>query len=200
VGSVVETRPDETALIVRARGGDVESFSALVRLYQDRAVRLAYSILGNWEDARDVAQEAFVKAYRSLGGFKAESRFSTWFHRILVNLCKDFLRKKKIRQGFGLFQKSSEEESSPEEAIPSPAPDPFRGVVNQELDQAIRGSLEKLPFRQRSVFALRYLEGLPLEAIANASGLTVGAVKANLWQAGEKMKKFLAPYLSDLEV
>src|SRR3989338_8475655 len=95
--AVEEIVKNENELIQQARSGDIKSFSALVEIYQERAVHIAYSFLGNFEDARDIAQEAFVKAYESLQSFKAESKFYTWFYRILVNACKDFLRKKRTR-------------------------------------------------------------------------------------------------------
>jgi RNA polymerase sigma-70 factor (ECF subfamily) len=180
VATTTEIGASEEALLNAARGGDLRSFSALVRLHEERAIRLAHSLLGNWEDARDAAQEAFVKAYQGLPRFKGEARFGTWLHRIIVNGCKDFLRKKTVRRFL-----------APAEEIPAREPGPLQGLLNQELGETIRRALEALPFQQRSVFALRYLEGFGLDEIAAALGLSVGAVKAHLWQAGQKMKRSL---------
>lgn len=196
--SVINSR--EEVLIEKAREGDPVSFSALVEMYQERAVRIAYSFVGNFEDARDIAQEAFVKAYDHLAEFKEESKFYTWLYRIIVNACKDFLRKKKIRQHLSFWSRrdgEKEEADPPIEAVDS-AKDAAEELINRELGDEIYKALEKLPFQQRSAFTLRYLEGLSLQETAEAMNLSIGAVKANVWQAGEKMKKFLSPMAEEV--
>ena len=183
----------EEALIREARKGDVRSFSALVEAHQEKMIHVAYSFLGNVEDARDVAQEAFVKAYRSLHSFNERSRFSTWLYRIAVNHCKDFLRRKKARPKLQSFAGAeTEDHSNPLEAVPSFVRDARQELMNQELEAEIYRALDALPIRQRSVFTLRYFEGLKLEGIAESLDLTTGAVKAHLWQASEKMRKILS--------
>jgi len=180
----------EAWLISQARDGDISSFSALVEIYQERAVRTAYSFLGNMEDARDSAQEAFVKAYDQLPRFNADSRFYTWFYRILINCCKDFLRKKKSRPTVSFWARE-EEGMDLTETLPAKDKDAAQSLANKELGDEIYKALETLPFQQRSAFTLRYLDGLSLEEIAESMDLSVGAVKAHLWQAGQKMKKLL---------
>lgn len=198
----VELMPDQTTvseslLILQAQGGDLKSFSALVEIYQERAVTVAYSFLGNFEDARDLAQEAFIRAHEKISTFKAESRFYTWFYRILANLCKDFLRKKKVRKTISFFTGGRDEEDREEVSarVPSRAKDAGAILVNEELGEKILKAMERLPFQQKSVFALRYLEELSLAEIAESLKLSEGAVKAHLWQAGQKMKKSLGDYL-----
>ena len=188
----------EEALVLQARGGDLKSFSALVESYQERAVHIAYSFVGNFEDARDIAQEAFVKAYESLDNFKEQSRFYTWFYRILVNACKDFLRKKKVRRhlSFWLNHDGTSEGMDLTMSVETQAKNAEEEAVNKELGDAIYKALDKLPFQQRSAFSLRYLEGLSIEEISESMGITAGAVKATLWQAGQKMKVFLAEFVS----
>ena len=175
----------EETLVQQVREGDLRSFSALVELYQERAIHVAYSFLGNFEDARDVAQEAFVKAYQNFSRFDERSRFYTWFYRILVNGCKDFLRRKKGRP--------TASGPDPVENIPASGRSARQELMDQELGMEIQKALDELPFQQRSVFTLRYLEGLKLEEIAESLNLSVGAVKAHLWQAGQKMRKRLSP-------
>ena len=183
----------ENILVDQARSGDVESFSALVEFHQERAVRAAYGFVGNLEDARDIAQEAFVKAYERLADFKGQSKFYTWLYRILVNGCKDFLRKKKWRQTFSFwFGKEEDESLDPTLQIADSAKNASEFLINKELGAALSQALEALPFRQKSVFVLRYLEGLGLNEIAEALRISVGAVKANLWQANQKMKRLLS--------
>mgnify|MGYP001602346511 CR=1 FL=1 len=186
------SKEQEQVLIEKARGGDSGSFSALVELTQERAIHTANSFLGNLEDARDAAQEAFVKAYEHLDSFKLESRFYTWFYRILMNQCKDFLRKKKLRRSFSFFFSSDEgDEMDPMANMPDDAKSPKEVMADKEFGVAVNEALEKLPFRQKSVFVLRYLEGFSLEEISESLGITVGAVKAHLWQAGQKMRMLL---------
>ena len=189
----IETNVKEETLVRQARQGDLKSFSALVGRYQEQAIHAAYSFLGNFEDARDVAQEAFLKAYQNSSHFDGRSRFYTWFYRILVNRCKDFLRKKKARPWI-LFWKDRHEEGAldPFESIPASGRNALEELVDQEIEMGIWKALNGLPFQQRSVFTLRYLEGLKLEEIAESLSLSVGAVKAHLWQAGQKMKKRLS--------
>ena len=183
----------EATFIEEARGGNASSFSALVELYQERAIHAANSFVGNLEDARDIAQEAFVKAYENLSTFSGQSRFYTWFYRSLVNACKDFLRKKKIRQTFSFWLGPEEEEDGldPLANVADHSRNALDDILNKELGAAIREALETLPVRQKSVFVLRYLEGMTLNEISDMLGISLGAVKANLWQAGQKMKAIL---------
>ena len=188
---------NEEELIRQARRGDLKAFSVLVEAHQEKMIHTAYSFLGNLEDAKDAAQEAFVKAHQRLHSFRERSRFSTWLYRILVNHCKDFLRRKTVRQHLQSFLgQKTEEETDPVTELEASAPDPRQELVNQELQQEIRGAVDQLPFQQRSVFALRYLEGLKLEEIAESLNLSTGAVKAHLWQAAQKMKYILRHHAS----
>lgn len=185
----VTVNPD--LLMAKARGGDAHAFSRLIELYEEKAIHTAYAFLGNMEDARDAAQESFVKAYKSLGSFKGSSQFSTWLIRIVINQCKDALRKRKSR-GFFLFLKPAEkDEQDPIDSVESKMPDSRKQLMDREIEQQIRKALETLPFQQKTVFTLRYLEGMSLEEIAETIGISAGAVKAHLWQAGQKMKKNL---------
>ncbi len=178
----------EEKFIREARRGHVPSFSALVAAYQEKMIHVAYSFLGNWEDARDAAQEAFVKAYQGLHSFGQKSRFSTWLYRIVVNQCKDELRKKRIRATEGENTDPLESEAA--------ATDVRQEVINRELEVEIHRSLDELPFQQRSVFVLRYFEGLKLEEIGESLNVSTGAVKAHLWQAHQKMRQILSRHLS----
>ncbi len=183
-------RQQELDFIDKARGGDTGSFSALVELYQARAVHAAYSLVGNFEDARDLAQEAFVKAYEKLDGFQSQSRFYTWFYRILVNTCKDFLRKQKFRRAFSFWlgPEDEGEETDPLQNVADRSENAYQALENRDLGRVVNEALEGLPFQQKSVFALRYLEGQSLEEISQALEISVGAVKAHLWHACEKMR------------
>lgn len=188
---------DEEILVGKAKQKNLQAFSLLVKTHQERAVRTAYSFVGNREDAYDIAQEAFVKAYEALPKFKGGSKFSTWLYRIIANVSKDFLRKKNVRAHLWAKPGREEGDSLPDAvaAAPSPQPDALYALMSQELGMVLKEAMEELPFQQKSVFALRYLEGLSLDEIAEALELTTGAVKAHLWQAGQKMKKSMAAFM-----
>lgn len=188
----------ENELIQKAASGNVQAFGELVKIHQERTIHAAFSFLGNIEDARDVAQESFVKAYQNLSKFKGNSKFSTWLYRILMNSCKDFLRKRKSRkqsQFVTNLQNEEGESISPLDQIPSSGLNALKAVMGKEIASAIYSALENLPFQQRSVFALRYLEGFSLLEIAESMELSEGAVKAHLWQAGQKMRQELSGIL-----
>ena len=194
---------NERELVSRAQGGDLRSFSALVEKYQERAVHIAYSLVGNFEDAKDLAQESFVKAYSALQSFKGDSKFYTWFYRILANTCKDFMRKQAFKKGLVSWVRGEQDEAGERdifEGIGSEAYNGSRELLRGELREAIQKAIDSLPAQQKSVFALRYLEGLPLAEIAESLNLSEGAVKAHLWQAGQKMRKLLKGFVSTEEV
>lgn len=193
---VENSRLKEETFIEEARSGNASSFSALVEIYQERAIHAANSFVGNLEDARDIAQEAFVKAYKNLGRFEAQSKFYTWFYRILINTCKDFLRKKKLRQTFSFwFGREEDSELDPMANVVDPSRNASEHLLNHELGVLMSEALETLPTRQKSVFVLRYSEGMSLKEVSDTLNISVGAVKANLWQAGQKMKSLLKGFL-----
>lgn len=188
---------DEKELIEKAKAQDRAAFSELVKRHQEKMLHAAYSFLGNREDASDAAQEMFVKAYHSLPGFKGNSSFSTWLYRILANQCKDFLRKKNVRKNLSVSLRRDEEDTNavlPEEKIPSAQLDALEQLESREMGSLIQEAVGTLPFQQKSVFTLRYMEGLSLQEIADSLELSEGAVKAHLWQASQKMQKRLVAF------
>ena len=189
---------EEAKVIEKARSKDSAAFSVLVKQYEERMLHVAYSFLRNREDARDVTQEAFVKAYESMDKFKGGSSFSTWLYRIVVNQCKDHLRKKSVRRHLAFVVREPEEEGErAEDRVVSRQPDAFDQMVSYEMGQAIRDASEQLPDQQKSAFILRYFEGLSLNEIADTLRLSEGAVKAHLWHAAQKMQKQLAGFVPE---
>ena len=189
----------ERELIEEARRGDTGSFSVLVELHQERAVRAAWSIVGNLEDARDLAQDAFVKAYEHLDRFDGRSGFYTWLYRILLNTCRDFLRRQKVRRTFSLWFAKDEDGEEAAYDPPSTAPNAREDAQSRMLGEAANQALERLPDRQREASVMRYFEGLDLKAIAEATGTSVGAVKASLWHAAQKMREALKLFWTEGE-
>ena len=183
-------RDEEKAAVERARAGDERAFEALVTAYERLVYTLAYQRLRSEEDARDAAQETFVKAWLSLPGFRGESRFSVWLCRIANNVCTDMQRKRMLpavsldddgdRDGEGGLD-VPDERYSPEAAL-----------EKKELWQALRRGLETLPDDYRQALTLRELGGLSYDEIAETLDIDMGAVKSRLYRARKKLCEFLA--------
>lgn len=188
----------EIGWIEEARRGDAQAYSALVQVYQERLIHAAYSFLGNAEDARDAAQETFLKAYERLDRFEGRSRFYTWLYRILANHCKDLLRRRKMKGWLSMWTTDADgEEKNLTDTIPDPRAGAAADLAHKETGERIRRSMDRLPERQRTAFVFRYLEGLSLEETAESMQLSVGAVKAHLWHAVHKMRRTLGDLIGE---
>lgn len=191
-----EERVADRTLVDQAAAGDREAFGALVRRHQDRVFNLAYQIVRNREDALDVAQEAFVKAYSSLSSFKGEASFTTWMHRIAVNLAIDCLRRRRR----GDASTYDDRLAVPEEADASvAAPDnPESALEARQVRRLLARGIEALPPTHRAVLILREVEGLSYDDIARTVGCNLGTVMSRLFYARRKLQKILRPHLDDL--
>jgi RNA polymerase sigma-70 factor, ECF subfamily len=175
--------PADLELVARARAGDRDAFRLLVERYEGRAYAIAYGFLGNREDAREIVQEAFLKAYRTLAGFRGEAGFYTWLYRIVVNLAIDFRRRDRPAP-----LEEPDRLRDPREA--DPASEAYRG----ELREAIRAAIDGLPREQRAVIVLRELEGLSYAEIAEVEQVPIGTVMSRLFYARRKLQAALARY------
>lgn len=187
-----EERDDERALVERAKGGVEEAFAALVHRHRDRAFAVAYRLVRQREDALDIAQEAFVRAYQSLAGFKGESRFSTWLHRIVVNLALDHLRRQPQREA-GEYRDAQALEETAREVV-SPTPNPQQATEAREMRRLIQEGLGTLPAEQRTALVLREIEGLSYKEIAQTMRCSIGTVMSRLHYARRKMQAILRPH------
>lgn len=183
----------EAALVREAKAGDERAFAELVRRHKEKAMELAYLAVGNYEDAKDISQDAFVKTYHSLKHFEMKSQFSTWFYRILMNTAKDFLRRKKWQKL--LSWKTSEEMESFFDKVADPKASTGRHLLSQELDSQITEAIKKLPFQQRWIFTLRFLEAFSIQEISEVTHLSEGTVKATLHFAVQKFKNQTQSYV-----
>jgi RNA polymerase sigma-70 factor (ECF subfamily) len=191
-----EAQTDERELVERAARGDRDSFDVLVRRHQDRIFSVAYQIVRNREDALDVAQEAFAKAYVSLSSFKGESSFTTWVHRIVVNLSIDCLRRRRR----GEVATYDDRLAIPEDAEPGPAAsdDPESALEARQVQALLARGLQLLPPVHRAVLVLREIEGLSYDEIARAVGCSLGTVMSRLFYARRKLQKVLQAHRHDL--
>ena len=182
--------PDDEALIGRARMGDVASFEELVRRHDRSVLRLALSLLGSEEEARDVYQEAFLRAYRSLAGFRHESAFETWMFRIVTNLCLDRLRRQAGRGDLpaGAGALDGQEDRLARVADDRPDHDPEKALLRQEIGRHIEAALAVLPSRERLVFELRHYQGLRLKTIGEILDTSEETARNCLFRAHRELR------------
>lgn len=183
----------ELALLERIRNGDHSGFELLVKEHTGKVIGLAWRLVGNRQEAEDLAQEAFLRLHRSLPGFRGESRISTWLYRTTTRLAIDYLRRERIRRKLFFFRQDNDA-PDPVELARDPGSDPGRDLESQEAMQSLRKSLRKLSSRQQVIFTLRHYEGMPLKEIAEHLGLQTGTVKAHLHRAVTQLRLDLAVY------
>lgn len=171
-------------LASKAAGGDREAFAELVQRYEKPIFAFAFRMIGSREDARDLAQEAFLKAFRALATFKENSRFSPWIYAITNNLCIDFLRRKG-RNNLSLEQPLPE---GGERQIGGGL-DPSRSLERKETQLLVQQALDFLPVKFKNVLVLRHMQELSYEEIAQALGISVSLVKTHLFRAREALRK-----------
>lgn len=172
---------DEGDLIAWSRNGDVDAYDRLVAAYQDRIYALTYRITGNREDAWDAAQEAFLKAFRSLPTFRGRAAFSTWLHRIAVNASLDIVRRRPQQPPVSL-----------EEPLGAITADPGDEVTRRDLQQRIRRAIAALPPEQRTAIVLRDLQWLSYEEIAAVLQIPIGTVRSRISRGREILRALLA--------
>jgi RNA polymerase sigma-70 factor (ECF subfamily) len=182
---------DDGALVERVRGGDVAAFEPLVEKYRQRVYRLAYNVLRDKEDAWDVAQEAFIKAYKALPTFRGQSAFYTWLFRIVMNVAHDKARQRGAAgRAFGTERVTEEEW---ERTMPDPGEDPDAAAARAEQRRRISTALETLPEHHRAIIMLSDLEGLSYREIADVLNIPMGTVMSRLHNARKKMRSALGP-------
>ena len=193
------TDPDaETVRAVLA--GELERYAELVEKYQEPAIRMAFSLLGNYEDARDVSQDAFVRAYQALARFRGASTFSTWLYRIIVNACKDAGRRRSRQPETGLRAREAPvddaERDDPLFDAADHAATPSEQAANEELGHRLSSAIRKLPMKQRTAFLLHHVHGLPLAEVAMVMACRSGTVKAHVFRATASLRVALDPWLA----
>jgi len=184
---------EDNKLVERFQEGEVEAFNELVIRYQDKIYRLAFNFVRNREDALDLSQEAFLRAFQALGRFERKSAFYSWLYRITMNLCIDFLRSRSRTKSVSL---DAEVEYLPNVLIRGYNQySPTKYVEEKELQQHIIAAVSELSPKQREVFVLRHWDGLQIKEIANVIKRSEGTVKAHLFHAARNLRKQLAGYL-----
>jgi RNA polymerase sigma-70 factor (ECF subfamily) len=181
---------DEATLISAAQKGDLDSFNTLVLSYQHQVYNLAYRIMGEGSAASDATQEAFISAWRHIGGFRGGS-FKAWLLRIVTNACYDELRRVKRRPASSLESLYVEDPTPDAELPPSQLESPEAFTQRRELSRAIQAGIAQLPPDQRMVVVLSDVQGMSYEEIAQATGANLGTVKSRLSRARARLRDVL---------
>jgi RNA polymerase sigma-70 factor (ECF subfamily) len=181
---------DELALITAAKKGDLDSFNTLVLNYQHQVYNLAYRIMGDGASASDATQEAFISAWRHIGGFRGGS-FKGWLLRIVTNACYDELRRVKRRPASSLESLYVQDPTPDADLPPSQLESPEAFTQRRELNRAIQAGIAQLPPDQRIALVLSDVQGMSYEEIAQATGANLGTIKSRLSRARARLRDFL---------
>ena len=196
VSSPAKTADEVSALVKRVQGGDIAAFDSIMLLYRERLYSVIYNMTFNHEDAADLTQEAFVKAFRSLGKFKGKSSFFTWLYRIGVNMTLSHIQRKKTRKFFSFDQISEEYGTSKEfEKLSSSESSSVRNTLLNELHQKLNEALLKLSDKHRTIVVLFEIDGLSHKEISTIMKCTEGTVRSRLHYAKLQLQSLLSDYL-----
>jgi RNA polymerase sigma-70 factor (ECF subfamily) len=182
------TRTDEE-LVALSIGGDVESFNQLVVRWERPIYALAYRVIGREEEARDVVQETFLRAFRGIGNFRGQAKFSSWVYRIALNLCRDWIRRERrspilpAPEGVDVIELAAEQ--GPVESIEDL-------VARNDMSQAVAGLMTRLPEEQRTAIILKEYHGMTFQEIADLQGVPLSTVKTRLYQGLNVLRRHLA--------
>jgi RNA polymerase sigma-70 factor (ECF subfamily) len=188
-------RLDDSSLIREAQRGNRAAFEQLVHQYDRAVLRLALHLTGSEQDAQDIYQEAFLKAYKNMGSFRFECSFYTWIYRIVTNLCLDHLRKRQVRKEDSpvtVDSEGAEFDLLEQVADARAGANPERDLMRRELGARIGRALTKLTPRERMVFELKHYQGLKLRTIGEMLHTTEETAKNTLFRATQKLRGSLA--------
>src|SRR6266478_542249 len=180
--------------VERARSGDSDAFRLLVEQHGRAIFRLAFRMTGNEEDAEDVVQETFLRAYKQLDKYEARSSFSTWLYRIASNYSLDLIRSRK-RHEDKRERGSAEDERDILQSIPVDSPGPDRLLYGIQISDRVNAALNELSPQERTAFVLRHFEGQSIQEIGEALGTGTNATKHSIFRAVQKLRKSLEPMM-----
>jgi RNA polymerase sigma-70 factor (ECF subfamily) len=176
---------DDSTLVGKCLAGDPRSYGQIVDKYSARILNLGYAMLGSRQDAEDVAQEAFVRAFRSLPRFEKRAKFSSWLYQIAINLCRDRLKSKSRQARPAEEEALAHLDAGPDEQAP-------RVVLQQELGQKMADAVNRLPVLYREAFVLRHLQGVDYAEIGAITGVPADTVRVRAYRARELLRELLS--------
>lgn len=181
----------EKLLLEKAKAGDVAAFEELIENYQKKIFNIAFRIVGNYDDANDLAQEVLIRIYKSIGGFKEQSSFSTWIYRITTNVCLDDIRKRKNRKVISLDEEIHVDDGEVKRQIVSDDPLPEETAERAELRELVGNAIQSLSEEHRLVIVMRDLQGFSYEEIARILKCPEGTVKSRINRARLALRNVL---------
>jgi RNA polymerase sigma-70 factor (ECF subfamily) len=184
------TREQENLIVQQVLDGDTNAFEELVLEYEKKVYNVALRMVNNQEDAEDITQEAFIKAYNSLSGFRGDSKFSVWLTRIVSNMCLDLIRSRGRRPTISLSVEDEDGENV-ELEISDMRQSPETLMDQQLTKESVRRGLKQLPDEYREILLLREIQGLSYEEISAALDLEVGTVKSRIYRGRKKLCDYL---------
>lgn len=184
---------DEQILIEKASQGDPDAFEVLVERYEKGIYNLAYRLIRDREDAMDVVQEVFLKAFQALSGFRGDSRFSTWLHRVCVNASLDLIRRKQRTQTYSLDEPVTLKESSVARQVEDDGGSVEDLVETKSLCESVLSALDSVDEAHRTVIVLSDVRGYSYQEIADILEISIGTVKSRLHRARHGIRKMIPP-------
>ena len=178
----------DTVLVREIKKGNEQAFKKLVEKYKDSAFSFALHLIGHYEDAQDISQDAFAKVYFKIQDFREESSFKTWFYKIIVNLCRTYHKKKKFRSFITLPKGNKDSEK---DILLFAEDDVENNILRKEKKIRIEKAIEKLPLKQKEAFIMKHMEGMKIKDIAKASKCTESTVKTHIFRAVSFLKEKL---------
>jgi RNA polymerase sigma-70 factor (ECF subfamily) len=182
--------------VALARSGDSDAFRVLVERHSRNVFRLAFRMTGNEQDAEDVVQETFLRAYRQLAKYESRSSFATWLFRIASNYSLDLIRSRKRHQEHREVSVKEDSELDIMQSIPATSPTPDRLAFSGQVQTRITAALDELSPQERTAFILRHFEGLSIEQIGASLGTGTNATKHSIFRAVQKLRRSLEPFVS----
>jgi RNA polymerase sigma-70 factor (ECF subfamily) len=193
-----ETDTDQ-ALVERVQNGDKRAFDLLIRKYQHKLVSVISRYISDWSECQDVAQEAFIRAYRAIGAFRGDSQFYTWMYKIAINTAKNYL----VSQG----RRPPQDDIAIDDAVQldggarlKDRATPLHELLRQEIERTVFETVEELPEELKTAITLREVDGLSYEEIAETMKCPIGTVRSRIFRARDAIDQKLRPLLSDAQV
>ena len=186
--------PKDDELVARTKDGDASAFDDLVRRYSPRVYGLVYNMTSNHEETNDLLQDIFLKAFRSIKGFRGDSSFYTWIHTIAANMTINFLKKRNRRRGPSLDDIDARIENDPDYIEATAKTDPRREATLSELQKKLNEALQKLSHDHRAVVTMFDIQGMPHAEIAKILGTSEGTVRSRLFYAHRQLQNYLEEF------